>query len=397
MFGWEFPPYNSGGLGVACQGLTRALVRNDMEIIFVLPKKISITPDFMKMLFADKASSVIIKNVDTLLSPYMTVTSYEEEYLLLKSGIYRGTLYEEVLRYAEVAKEIARKEKFDIIYTHDWLSFRAGIEAKKVSNKPHIAHIHATEFDRCGGDNVNEKIAIIEKEGLSEADCVVAVSKYTKNIIVNKYEIPEEKVSIVYNGIDGEDFPGFDKKSDKLSKLKENGTKIVLFVGRLTLQKGLDYFLKAAQKSLQYNQNIMFVIAGSGDMERQIIRQVSEMGISDKVLFMGFVRGKDLQDVYKIADLYIMPSVSEPFGITALEAMLHKAPVMVSKQSGVSEVTNHVLKVNFWDVEEMSNKILSVVNNDVLREQLSQNGFKEVKSLTWDASAKQCIEVFSKI
>jgi len=397
MFGWEFPPYNSGGLGVACRGLTRALVRNDVEVIFVLPKKIPITPDFMQMLFADKISSVTIRNVDTLLSPYATVSSYYEEYKSLKSGIYKGTLYEEVLRYAECAKQIAREENFDIIYTHDWLSFRAGIEAKKISNKPHIAHIHATEFDRCGGDNVNEKIAVIEKEGLKLADCVIAVSNYTKNIIVNKYEIPREKVSVVYNGIDKEDFPNYNKKSEKLKNLKKNGTKIVLFVGRLTLQKGLDYFLSAAKKSLDYDKNIMFVIAGTGDMERQIIRQVSEMGISDKVLFMGFVRGDELQDVYKVADLYIMPSVSEPFGITALESMLHSTPTMVSKQSGVSEVTNHVLKVNFWDTDEMANKILAVVRHEVLQEQLSENGFKEVKGLTWDASAKTCIEVFSKI
>ncbi len=397
MFGWEFPPYNSGGLGVACRGLTRALVRNDVEIIFVLPKKIPITPDFMDMLFADKVSSVTVKTIDTLLSPYVNATNYTEEYISLESSIYRGTLYEEVLRYAECAKKIAREEKFDIIYTHDWLSFRAGIESKKISNKPHIAHIHATEFDRCGGDNVNKKIAVIEKEGLQTADCVIAVSKYTKDIIVNKYEIPEEKVSVVYNGIDKEDFPEYNTKSERLKNLKDNGTKIILFVGRLTLQKGLDYFLSAAKKSLEYNDNMIFVIAGTGDMENQIIRQVSEMGISDKVLFMGFVRGDELQDAYKMADLYIMPSVSEPFGITALEAMLHSTPVMVSNQSGVSEVATHVLKVNFWDTHEMANKILAVVEHDVLQKQLSENGFREVKNLTWDASAKACIDVFSKI
>ncbi len=397
MFGWEFPPYNSGGLGVACRGLTRALVRNDVEVVFVLPRKIPITPDFMEMLFADKVSSVTIKRIDTLLSAYATSESYKEEYETVESSIYKGTLYEEVLRYAQAAKKIAQEEKFDIIYTHDWLSFRAGIEAKKVNKKPHIAHIHATEFDRCGGDNVNEKIAVIEKEGLEQADCVVAVSNYTKKIIVNKYQISEEKVYVVYNGIDKEDFPTYNAKSKTLRNLKENGTKIVLFVGRLTLQKGLEYFLSAAKKALNVNQNIIFVIAGTGDMENQIIRQVSEMGISDKVLFMGFVRGEELQDVYKVADLYIMPSVSEPFGITALESMLHSTPTMVSKQSGVSEVANHILKVDFWDTTEMANKILAVINHNTLRQELAGNGFREVSNLTWDASAKKCIDVFSKI
>ena len=397
MFGWEFPPYNSGGLGVACRGLTRALVRNNIEVIFVLPRKIPITPEFMKMLFADKVSSVIIKRIDTLLSAYATSESYTQEYETVESSIYKGTLYEEVLRYAQAAKKIAQEEEFDIIYTHDWLSFRAGIEAKKIKSKPHIAHIHATEFDRCGGDNVNKKIAVIEKEGLEKADCVVAVSEYTKSIIVNKYQIPKEKVYVVYNGIDKEDFPTYNTKSKTLRNLKKNGTKIVLFVGRLTLQKGLEYFLDAAQKTLKINSNVIFVIAGTGDMENQIIRQVSQMGISDKVLFMGFVRGEELQDIYKAADLYIMPSISEPFGITALESMLHKTPTMVSKQSGVSEVANHVLKVDFWDTDEMANKILATINHNTLKKELSKNGFREVSSLTWDASAKKCINIFSQI
>lgn len=394
MFGWEFPPHNSGGLGVACQGLTQALAERDVRVTFVLPKKIDVSVDFLKLVFADVSKSIKLKSIRSLLTPYLTSESYQALRARFGGDLYGSHLFDEVRRYAFLARDIAEEETFDIIHAHDWLSFAAGIEAKRVSGKPLVVHIHATEFDRTGGHNVNQFVYETEKRGMEEADAVVAVSNFTKNIIVRHYGIPPEKIHVVHNAVgrvSGERF------NSELGRLKADGHKIVLFVGRLTLQKGPDYFIRAARKVLDYNPKVIFIIAGSGDMERRIMEEAAWLGISDKVLFTGFLRDNELAQVYQAADLYVMPSVSEPFGITVLESVAYGTPVLISKQSGVSEVLTHALKADFWDVDEMANKILAVLEHPPLRETLAQNGSHELKKIHWGNSADRCINLYSSV
>ena len=398
MFGWEFPPYNSGGLGTACFGLAKALSIHDVEIVFILPKPIDVKSDKFKIRFAqDKNFKVNLKSVDYLLKPYINAKDYREDRIGIKKGIYGQSLFDEIIRYGINAREVAKKYDFDIIHAHDWMSFKAGIEAKKISGKPLVVHIHSTEIDRTGGNNVNQEIFQIEKEGMEKADVVIAVSKLTKDILINSYGIPAEKIHVVHNGIDVYEYPPIDADETKVHKLKEAGNKIVLFVGRITLQKGPDYFLKAAKKVLEFYPNVYFVIAGSGDMEHHIINEAARLGISDKVLFAGFLRGEELNRIYRTADLFVMSSVSEPFGITALESVVNGTPVLVSRQSGVKETLTHVLTADFWDIDEMANKILAVLNYDSLKMTLKTNSYDQVKNINWATAAKKCIDIYSSV
>ncbi len=393
MFGWEFPPFNSGGLGVACEGLTKALASQGIKISFVLPKKIDCRSSFCKIIFADE--TLKIKAVNFLLSPYITSKSYKNLVgAIQKPGIYSPGLVGEVMRYSKEAKKIALLEYFDIIHAHDWLSFPAGLEAKKVSGKPLVVHVHATEFDRSGGNNVNQQIYEIEKEGLEKSEVVIAVSNFMKNKLIQYYGINPGKIRVVYNATEHKDPPRLD---EGLFGLKSAGKKIVLFVGRITLQKGPDYFLQAAKKVLEKNPDVFFIITGSGDMETQIIEESAKLDIADKVLFTGFLRGDALSKVYRMADLYVLSSVSDPFGITVLESLTYGTPVLISKQSGVSEALSHCLKVDFWDTNEMANKILTVLEYPELYQCLKENGSQEVKKFSWDDSAQKCIEVYSQI
>ncbi len=397
MFGWEFPPHNSGGLGTACLGLTKALTRRKIPVIFVLPKKMPVSDGPLKFVFPEKEEEEMIFRqivVNSRLSPYLTSSSYRAlgEYSD-ENHFYGPSLIDEVRRYALLGGLIGKRETFDIIYAHDWLSFGAGIEAKKVSGKPLIVQIHATEFDRGGGENVNQEVYEIERRGMEEADAVVAVSQYTKDIVTSRYGIPKEKVFVIHNGIDDEAFEKWDAARSGLLKLKEAGYKLVLFVGRLTVQKGPDYFLRAAEKVLRRHKKTMFIIAGSGDMERALMEEAASLGIGDRLLFAGFLRGKDLFEAYRLADLFVMPSVSEPFGIVPLEAISGGAPVIISKQSGVREVLRHAMTVDFWDVDDMANKILSVLLHAPLQKTMVQNLQKEIQSVTWDAAAEKAEEV----
>jgi glycosyltransferase involved in cell wall biosynthesis len=395
MFGWEFPPFNSGGLGVACWGITKGLSDQGENVLFVLPKKYDVNNSHVKFLFAD-TKNISIKTFDSYLKPYLTSEAYLRDKKIAEQCKYGDTLLAEVLRYGEYAKTIARDNDHDVIHAHDWLSFPAGIEAKKVSKKPLIAHVHATEHDRTGGRGVNKDVFEIEEEGMRKADIIIAVSNFTKKIIVDKYNIDPSKIEVVHNGINMNEYEGSDRKFDML-KLKEFGIQIVLFAGRLTLQKGPDYFLKTAKEVIKYVPNSMFVIAGSGDMEHQIMRQAAEIGISNKVSFVGYLRGDELNSIYKSADVLVMPSVSEPFGITALEALANKTPVLVSKQSGVAEVITHALKADFWDVDEMVNKITVLLKNKSLQQCLQENGNKEVRKLSWTHAAKKCVNLYKKL
>ena len=384
MFGWEFPPFNSGGLGVACQGLTRSLSERGFEVLFVMPKRLALSSPYARMIFAEQ-EGVTVREFDSSLSPYLSTKSYMRE--KGAGTIYGSDLFREVERYRAEGARIAREEQFDVIYAHDWLSFGAGIEAKRATGKPLIVHVHATEFDRCGGaEGVNDHVYDVEKRGMEEADSVIAVSELTKQIIVERYGIPAAKVRVVYNGIDESTAPsGIPTK--RMRSLKESGYKIVLFLGRITLQKGPDHFLRAARRVLQKNPKVMFVISGSGDMDERMMELAAELGISKNVTFTGFLAGADRHDMYTAADLFVMPSVSEPFGITPLESMRLGTPVLISRQSGVSEVVRHALKVDFWDIDDMAAKILSVVGYPALRETMSVHGKSEAEKLTWANAA----------
>ena len=394
MFGWEFPPHNSGGLGVACQGLSRALSENGTEIVFVLPKRVTTNESF-KFVFAENVF-LEMRTVQSLLSPYTTSETYGTLLKQMGSSIYGASLFEEVMRYALRARDIAQKENFDIIHAHDWLSFPAGIEAKRASGKPLVVHVHATEFDR-GGGNVNQRVYEVEKAGMEAADRVVTVSDFTKKLVMEHYGIPESKITVVHNGIESDDYPARDENDFGIQKLKDAGYKIVLFVGRLTLQKGPDYFLYAAKKILEYRQKTMFVIAGSGDMEGKIMQMAAEMGISGNLLFVGFLRGEALSRIYHSADVFVMPSVSEPFGITPLESLLHGTPVVMSKQSGASEVILHAMKMDFWDVDEMADKILSVLSYPTMKGEMTKNGGREAASCSWDKAAGKLQKLYSEL
>jgi glycosyltransferase involved in cell wall biosynthesis len=383
MFGWEFPPFNSGGLGVACLGLTRALSELGMEVLFVMPKKLDLSIPWAKVIFAD--AGVEGRVINSTLKAYATGRSYGKS---SGDGMYGNDLLAEVYRYGSMGGAIARAEHFDVIYAHDWLSFPAGMEAKKATGKPLIVHVHATEFDRCGGAmGINREVFEIEKAGMEAADCVIAVSDYTRQIIIREYGIPAWKVRVVYNGIDETTAPSGNADISRLRALRAAGWGVVLFLGRITLQKGPDHFLRAAQRALEKNPKILFILSGDGDMREQIMNLAGSLGIADKVSFTGFVGGEDRAEAYRAADLFVMPSVSEPFGITALEAMRLGTPVLISKQSGVSEVVKHALKVDFWDVEAMANKILSVVGYRGLAKTLSENAQLEAEGLTWTEAA----------
>ena len=388
MFGWEFPPHNSGGLGVACYGLTRGLHNQGFDIAFVMPKRLEVGAPWVDMVFAD-LPKVKVRVINSPIQPY---NSNGGSYIVADAqgrAVYGGSLMEEVLRYAADGERIALEERFDVIYAHDWLSFGAGVEAKKATGKPLIVQVHATEFDRGGGTGVNQDVYEIERMGMHAADVVIAVSELTKNIIVEKYGVSPDKVRVVYNGIDDATAPQGNGILPRLRKLKTGGTKIVLFLGRITLQKGPDYFVKVAKRVTAKNPKVLFVMSGAGDMEQQMMAMSASMGLSDKMLFTGFVSGHERHEAYSAADLFIMPSVSEPFGITALEAMRLGVPVIVSKQSGVAEAVNHVLKVDFWDTEETANKILGVLMHPGITASMAVNAVREADTMTWEKAAQK--------
>jgi len=397
MFGWEYPPFNSGGLGVACQGLARALVNQGVELTFVLPKNHGSIKEPFKFIYADIPNVKLIE-INSSLMPYLTSEKYRHLRSNQPGWIYANTLYEEVARYAAVAKSLANSLDFDLVHAHDWLTFGAGIAAQEVSHKPFIAQVHATEIDRTGNiDLVNPHVFDLEKSGALAANKVISVSNFTKQNLVNHYGISASKIDVVHNGVDPDRYYLDVSLDEGLINLKKLGYKVVLYLGRITLQKGIDYLVKAADLALKVDKKIVFVIVGSGDMEGEIMRLVAERGISDKFIFPGFLREKERSSIYKTADLFIMPSVSEPFGLTALESLLHGTPVIISKQSGVSEVLHHALKVDFWDIEEMADQILSAVNHSSLRKTMTQNGKKEVIMCNWDKAAQKCLSIYKSI
>ncbi len=395
MLGWEFPPYKTGGLGTACYGLTKGLARNGVQVTFVMP----IAPegahtDFVKLIGANQfAKNMKIIEVPSTLSPYTTAEEYDENYAPLSvKSVYGKNIYAEARRFAKIAKAIAHKEKHDVIHAHDWMTYEAGIVAKKTSHKPLVVHIHATEFDRTG-DNPNPYIAHKEYEGLKAADIIIANSNFTKANVLKHYKIPEEKIRVVHWGIE-EDHP--DYKLNYQSPLNKD-RKMVLFLGRVTLQKGPDYFIEVAKKVLDFEPKTLFIIAGDGDMLPRIIHRAHDLGISDKVIFTGFLQGQDVHKAFQMADLYVMPSVSEPFGLVALESLKNNTPTIISKQSGVSEVLKHCLKVDFWDINRMTDMIVNVLRNPELHEELRENGHSEVQKFNLDEPARKVHEIYKEV
>ncbi|MCA9361175.1 glycosyltransferase family 4 protein [Candidatus Kaiserbacteria bacterium] len=393
-FGWDFPPQTTGGLGIACQGLTREIAQEGVEVIFVLPKS-QIVAGTQRFIFADSSKSIKIHEVFSSLVPYGTERTMVDVFdRITGRRLYSRKLMEEVREYANKAAKIAEEEDFDLIHAHDWTAYLAGVAAKVVSGKKLIIHVHATTFDQAASDNIDPEIFNIELEGFSQADQIIAVSHYTKKMLVEKHKVPAGKISVVHNGCDTEDPPCYEPT---LQNLKQQGKKIVLYHGRITVQKGVDYFVRAARIVVDHDPNVVFVISGKGDMEAQIMQQVASQGLSDHVIFAGALWYEERDRMYQSADLVVMPSVSEPFGLVPLEALQNGSPSLISKQSGVAEVISHVLKVDFWDVEEMANKILATLRYPVMQQQLVNEGKRELQKLSWREAARKVLQVYERV
>jgi glycogen synthase len=462
MFGWEFPPHISGGLGTACHGLTNSLSQENVDVLFVVPKlhggeaaertsfiNASDVPiereGTIERYVAGNAVDAESRNelykvirksdnmrqieVPSSLSPYRSpsfeenssdiehwnypigqderdttpkrMTQLDEHTHSVKkitetknfiasykfSGAYGPNLLEEVRRYAQVGAEIARQFEFDVIHAHDWMTYLAGIAAKKISGKPLVVHVHATEYDR-SGEQVDTQVRAIEQQGMAEADCVVTVSNWTKKITVTKYSVPEKKVAVVHNGI----IPKI--PTAKLFSPPPLGSHIVTFLGRITHQKGPLYFVEAARKVLNKIPDAHFVVAGSGDLLPLMIERIAQLKMSSHFHFTGFLRGKDIDKVWSMSNVYVMPSVSEPFGIAPLEAIQAGVPVIISNQSGVAEVMPHAIKVDFWDTEELAASICSVLKYKSLSHTLAENSAREIEEITWNSAAKKLTQLY---
>ena len=380
MFGWEFPPHNVGGLGRVCYELTKSLAKHDMNITLILPVNIK-SPEFMKII----PTNIEIKEIQSPLNPYMNQMTYQKLFKYFK--MYGSNLYDEVERYTNRCKSIIKDINFDLIHAHDWMTFKAAVHAKQFSGKPLVLHVHTTEFERSCGLGQNKYAYEIEKHGFEHADLIITVSNFERENIAKNYGVDRNKIRVVHNATNPV------KNKDKIKK----NNKIVLYLGRITLQKGPDYFIRAAKKVLSVHPDVTFVMAGDGELLPDMINLACELGIGDKVLFTGFLSENDVYKIYQIADLYVMPSVSEPFGLTALESLTNETPILISKTSGVSEVLNHYLKVDFWDIDEMANKIISVLKYKPLGECLAENGCKEVNNLSWDAQTKKVIDIYKEL
>lgn len=396
-FGWEFPPAKNGGLGVACYGLTRELLQKGVEVIFVLPKTQTTVGD-ARFLFADTERLVKVVHTDVAIKPYCQSDSVVDVIVGYDSAgkpIYKSrTIIDEAHRFAHQASIIAKEEEFDVIHAHDWTSYLAGVAAKLASGKKLVLHVHATSYDQAAGNNVDPVIKKIETECFAMADKVVTVSGYTKNIIVKKHGVPADKVVVVHNGCETDEPV---RHAPVLQGLRDQGKKIVLYHGRISIQKGVDYFVKAARRVVDVDPNVVFVISGWGDMKSQVIDMVGELGLSQNVLFAGALWEEERDQMYQTADLVVMPSVSEPFGLVPLEALQHGTPSIISKQSGVSEVMKHVLKVDFWDTDEMANQILSSLRYDAIRHQMVSEGKEQMKCMSWKTAAQKVHDIYRNL
>ena len=423
MFGWEFPPHIAGGLGTACEGIVKGLAYNGVETLFVMPNASGDEDQSATTIL--NASDVEVRNVsstveefinkvkffyvDSNIVPYVDPDEYYEAIEKMKakgvsetsvgfgqkfkfSGKYGANLMEEVSRYAQVGGTIAMQhvDEFDIIHAHDWLTYLAGIAAKELTGKPLVVHVHATSYDRGDEKHIDTRVLDIETRGMMAADRVVTVSDLTRNIVINKYGIDPAKVVTVHNAVD------FSGRED-ISVERGVKDKVVTFLGRITFQKGPEYFIDAAAKVLKRTKNVRFVMAGSGDMMNRAIQQVARLGISDRFHFTGFLRGADVQKMFALSDVYIMPSVSEPFGISPLEAMRTGVPSIISHQSGAAEILKFALKVDFWDVDALADDIYALVSYPALTEFASKQGYDEVNELKWNGATAKLKKVYESL
>ena len=424
MFGWEFPPHIAGGLGTACYGIVKGLAYNGVQTMFVMPSAsgdedrsaadiinaseipVEVSSTMNVDDFLDKVQFV---HIGTNMVPYLDPAEfhslveedrkrqvrdfsihYGQTYKF--SGKYGSNLMEEVARYAMVGGTIAMTHKgdFDVIHAHDWLTYMAGIAAKRLSGKPLVVHVHATSFDRSSDNNIDTRVYDIEKRGMEAADRVITVSDLTRNIVITKYGIDPSKVVTVHNAVD------FSGRSE-IQVERGVKEKVVTFLGRITFQKGPEYFIEAAAKVLKKCNNVRFVMAGSGDMMNRSIRQVARLGISDRFHFTGFLRGAEVQKMFALSDVYVMPSVSEPFGISPLEAMRSGVPSVISRQSGAAEVLKYAFNVDFWDVDAMADEIYALLQYPALADFASKYGYDEVNTLKWNNAAAKIKSVYESV
>lgn len=413
MFGWEFPPHILGGLGTASYGLTKGMsMQEDMQITFCIPKPWGDEDQSFSKIIGMNSTPVVWKDVNwdyvnSRVGGYMNPQDYYDlrdniyadfNYLHTNdlgciefSGKYPDNLQEEINNYSIVAGVIARQQQFDIIHSHDWLTYPAGIHAKQVSGKPLVIHVHATDFDRSRG-NVNPTVYSIEKNGMDHADHIMCVSELTRQTVIHKYHQDPKKVSTVHNAVS--------PLSDEIMNIepKKNAKeKIVTFLGRITMQKGPEYFVEAAAMVLHRTKNIRFVMAGNGDMMNQMIRLVAERGIADRFHFPGFMKGKQVYEVLKASDVYIMPSVSEPFGISPLEAMQVSVPTIISKQSGCAEILNNCIKTDYWDIHAMADAIYSICRYPAMYDYLKTEGKREVDEIKWENVGYKVRSIYDRV
>ena len=425
MFGWEFPPHIAGGLGTACYGMTRGLARNGVEVVFVMPRAYGDEDQrFVRVVNASDVETIGTRDhefseellekvsfihIDSNMLPYISpeeYAAYHDEFVrsgrthewtdvwkqrYTFSGKYGANLMEEVARYAMVAAQVAKdlEGQFDVIHAHDWLTYFAGIAAKRVSGKPLVVHMHATEFDR-SGENINRRVYAIEKAGMQAADRVIAVSELTRRIVIGKYGIPAEKVVTVHNAV------RFGESEDAVPERAVKDKVVTFLVGDAS-QKGPDYFVEAAAKVLQRVPDVRFVMAGSGDLMNHVVRRVAQLGIADRFHFTGFLKGGEVQRMFRLSDVYVMPSVSEPFGISPLEAMRSGVPVIISRQSGVAEVLDYAIKVNYWDVDALADAIYGLLTYPALGRMFASKGLEEVTGLKWTNAAAKIKTVYETV
>lgn len=421
MFGWEFPPHITGGLGTACFGLTKGLVKHDLDIIFVVPKAYGdedqaavrlvnaseVTIDLDKeeeVAYWDRVQYMEVgSNIIPYIGPEQFESLTEEERKSTQhfksrvfsqkyefSGKYGTNLMEEVARYALVGSAIATKHDFDIIHAHDWLTYSAGVAAKETTGKPLVVHMHATEFDR-SGENINTDVFALEQNGMMAADRVIAVSNMTRKTVIERYGIDPKKVVTVHNAVEPSN------KQGALKYEKQVKEKVVTFLGRITFQKGPEYFVEAARKVIERDPNVRFVMAGSGDMLNKMVQRVAQLRIGHKFHFTGFLKGDDVDQMFGMSDVFVMPSISEPFGIVPLEAMRSNVPVVISKQSGVAEILKHAIKVDFWDIDGMADAIYGLCHYEPLSKTFIKYGKDEVDSLKWENAAYHVKHVYESV
>ena len=412
MFGWEFPPHILGGLGTASYGLTKGMWEcGDMDITFVIPRPYGdeerhfaniVGMSQVPIAWRDVSRGYVEQRIGNLMSPDLYFALRDHIYAdfnymntndrgcLEFSGRYPDNLIEEINNYSICAGVVGRTIECDVIHSHDWLTYPAGIHAKKVTGKPLVIHVHATDFDRSRG-NVNPTVFGIEKDGMDNADHIITVSDLTRETVITKYGINPAKVTTVHNAVT--------PLSEELLNVEVTRPKekVVTFLGRITMQKGPEYFVEAAAKVLKNNRNVRFVMAGSGDMMDKMITLAAERGIADRFHFPGFQKGKQVYEMLKASDVYVMPSVSEPFGISPLEAMQMGVPSIISKQSGCAEILTNVIKTDYWDIDAMADAINAIITYPALYNQLRRDGLDEVNRITWDKAGQKVIDIYRKV